>query len=39
MHGTTINVKRGHGFKREQGGLCGRLWSDERQARINVIIM
>lgn len=30
--------KRGHGFEREQGVGCGRLWREEKERRNDVII-
>ena len=35
---TSVNGKRGHGFGKEQGGLGGRNWREERK-RGNYIIM
>lgn len=35
---TLVNGKRGHGFEKEQGGLGGKTWREERE-RGNYIIM
>lgn len=35
---TTIDNKRGHKFQREQGGLCGKAWSEKREWGNNVLI-
>lgn len=35
---TLVNGKRGHGFEKEQGGLGGKTWREEKE-RGNYIIM
>ena len=30
MHVTIIDNKRGREFEREQGGLCGKVWSEKK---------
>lgn len=36
---TTINEKRGHEFAREQGEVYGRIWREEREGRMTVIVL
>lgn len=38
MHVTIIENKQGLEFEREQAGLCGRVWSEEREWGNNVLI-
>lgn len=38
LYTITMN-KRDHGFEREQGGVDGRVWKDEREGRNNVTIL
>lgn len=35
MHVITINAKRGHKLEREQGGVCERLWKNEKEKSNN----
>lgn len=37
MHAITINEKRGHEFEREQEGIHGRTWWEEREGGNDVI--
>lgn len=33
------NEKRGNKFEREKGGLCGKVWREEREGGKDVIVM
>ena len=38
LHATTIKEKRGHEFEWQQGGVYGRVWTEEREGGNDVII-
>lgn len=38
MHVKVINLKRGHVLVKEQGGVYGRFWREERRGKNNAII-
>lgn len=33
MHAIRMNGKRGCEFEGEEGGICGRVWREEREGR------